>query len=159
MISMTEGCNVSPLNSRSKSGCASSSVTSTPALASNSDITAPPGPPPTTQQVVRLTSRTSDAGSTRSSRGLSVCMRPPSVRVEGLSRKSQPPSVYVARTFWTNPAQYGHLSPRSGVWEREELSQSGHGTATHPLHRLKKVSVSYAYPKPCSSRAPQSCCK
>src|SRR5215210_841106 len=59
MISMTEGCSVSPLNSRSKSGCASSSVTSTPLLASSSDRTAPPGPPPTTQQVVRLTSRTS----------------------------------------------------------------------------------------------------
>ena len=30
MISMTEGCSVSPRNSRSKSGCASRSVTSTP---------------------------------------------------------------------------------------------------------------------------------
>src|SRR5688572_28007194 len=94
MISMTEGCNVSPLNSRSKSGCASSSVTSTPALASNSDRTAPPGPPPTTQQVVRLTSRIfSDAVWACSSTGLSVCMRPPNVRVEVLPRKGQPLSL------------------------------------------------------------------
>nr|WP_266096522.1 hypothetical protein [Rubrobacter marinus] len=55
MISITTGCSVSPRNSRSKSGCASRSVTSTPLRASRSASTAPAGPPPTTQHVVRRT--------------------------------------------------------------------------------------------------------
>src|SRR5918994_2285097 len=51
-ISIAEACSVSPRKSRSKSLCASSSVTSTPCRASRRASIAPAGPPPTTQQVV-----------------------------------------------------------------------------------------------------------
>src|SRR4051812_41065526 len=48
-----DACTVSPRKSRRKSLCFSSTVTSTPALASSSPSTIPAGPPPTTAQVVR----------------------------------------------------------------------------------------------------------
>src|SRR4029077_888602 len=51
-ISRTDGWMVSPRNSRSKSLCASSSVTGTPFRASSRASTMPPGPPPTMQQAV-----------------------------------------------------------------------------------------------------------
>lgn len=48
-----DGCTVSPRKSRRKSACFSSTVTLTPALASNNPSTIPAGPPPTTTQSVR----------------------------------------------------------------------------------------------------------
>ncbi|GGZ06888.1 hypothetical protein GCM10010343_36110 [Streptomyces avidinii] len=57
-----DGCTVSPRKSRRKSPCFSSTVTSTPARASNRASTIPAGPPPTTQQVVRSTATAPFAG-------------------------------------------------------------------------------------------------
>src|SRR3954452_11770521 len=52
--SRVEGWTVSPRKSRKKSACFSSTVTSTPARARRKPSITPAGPPPATQQVVRI---------------------------------------------------------------------------------------------------------